>query len=233
MKRKAILIGNTRDLNGVKVDVQRTKQFLESPVGGSWNSSEIETFINPQKRSLLHKLDGFRGQAYDYVFVLFSGHGGQIRQTVFELNGDEGTIPESTLHDIAKRQLTISDCCRVVSQPVMEARVLDSLSHNFSQYASTRKLFDERIMRAIPQQVKLYSCSVGQSSYDTPDGAIYLGNFLQAARSFEGSNSQFKTIESAHATAATNTTSQKSEQTPEAILPKCLTSDQLIISVRT
>jgi len=92
---------------------------------------------------------------------------------------------------------------------------------------------DERIMRAIQQQATLYSCSIGQKSYDTRNGAAYLSNFLQAAKNMSG---EFKTVGIAHQEAIDPTyqyslTQKEGIQEPDASLPKCITQQQLIISI--
>lgn len=232
MKRKAILIGNTNGLPGVKIDLARTTDFLRSSVGGGWYSNEIEEFENPSKNIILQKLESVRRESNDYVFVLFSGHGGQERQTILELNGSGETISETLLQDLGSRQLSIFDCCRAVAEQVHKLAALASDSASIHESISVRRKYEERIMEAIPQQARLYSCAIGEMSYDTPQGAMYLGNFLAAARHYD-LNSEFKTVESAHAEASEATLRDSGrKQSPEATLPKCLTKQQLVIAMR-
>lgn len=235
VKRKAILIGNTRNLEGVQIDIDKTRRFLCSPIGGAWYSNEIEILENPGKAQLLNQLKVAKQQSFDFAFVLFSGHGAHKRQTVLEINGYGETITESDLLEIAPRQVSIFDCCRgVIQESVRKSVALDSLSASFSE-SSVRYRYDNRVMQALPQQVRLYSCAVGESSYDTANGAIYLGHLMDAAKALEYGN-EFKTVETAHAEARANTirsrTGGSQQQTPEATLPKCITSQQLIISLR-
>lgn len=236
MKRKAILIGNTNGLNGVKIDIMSFSAFLKSDTGGSWYDSEITMLHNPKKADLVASVAFWRSQSYDYVIVLFSGHGGQLRNdTVLEINGDGETINESTLRHIASRQLNIYDCCRAHPQPAMESiAAMDSLNYMEKRASSIRLRYEARIMEAIPQQVLLYSCSVGEYSYDTPNGAVYLSGFLGASKSFASTQS-FMLVGVAHQFAAQSTVEsckdKKYKQNPEAYLPKCLSSQQLIISV--
>lgn len=238
MKRKALLIGNTGGLNGVILDVERMASFLKSRSGGAWFASEIETLVNPTKVGLQSSLLRIRALAPDYVTVMFTGHGAHERQTILQLNNSGETIEESALLNLARRQVSIFDCCRVVPEQFQKSSVaLDSLSFRES-YDPVRERYDARIMQAIPQQVRLYGCAIGQCSYDTPNGALYLTNLLTAARSFD-SSAEFKTVESAHAEARGKTIEQVQNdpscdgpQTPEAYLPKCLTSQQLVISIK-
>lgn len=238
MKRKALLIGNTGGLNGVALDVERTSEFLKNRVGGAWFESEIEVLMNPRKAALQISLQRLKVQAPDYVVLLFSGHGAYQRQTILELNNYEETIEESALLNLAPRQLSIFDCCRVVSEQIQKSTIaLDALSFRES-YDPLRERYDARIMQAVPQQARLYGCAIGQGSYDTPNGALYLTNLLASARTIDA-YTQYKTVELAHAEARDKTIAQvKSDpkcdkpQTPEAYLLKCMTAQQLIISIK-
>lgn len=232
MKRKALLIGNTHGLQGVQTDLERFATFLRSQKGGAWNSSEIATIENPSKSALLQKIQVLKVEKLDYLVVLFSGHGGHQRQTVLELNGNGETISEKSLQDIATRQLNIYDCCRVTQQEVLKGLAMDSLTERIEASKSDiRERYEARIMQAIPQQVQLYACSIGEYSYDTSDGAVYLGNLLSAARSIPAS-SNFKLVGDAHVEAKATVSKLKPGQNPDASLPKCLSSQQLVISMR-
>lgn len=236
MKKKAILIGNTSGLQGVQVDITRFTAFLKSNSGGAWYDSEIDIIENERKSSLLHKIDALKKQSFDYLVVMFSGHGGQLRQTVLEINGVGETIDETALRQIANRQLNIYDCCRAFPA-TMTKSAMDSLSASFSESVNrNRQRYDDRIMQAIPQQALLYSCSVGQVSYDTANGGVYLTNLLKTAHNI-AYDQQFKLVGLAHqeSVAPTTESSVKEKQglqVPEAILPKCLSTQQLIISMK-
>lgn len=236
MKRKAILIGNTSGLQGVQVDITRFTAFLTSNVGGAWYDSEIDILQNERKVSLLQKIDAIKRQSFDYVVVMFSGHGGQLRQTVLELNGLGETIEETALRKIAERQLNIYDCCRAFPSTMVK-RAQEALSASFAESVNLyRRRFDDRIMQAIPQQALLYSCSVGQVSYDTSTGGVYLSNLLKAAQTISY-DQQFKLVGLAHEetmapTIANSGKERQGRQVPDAVLPKCLSSQQLIISVK-
>lgn len=239
MKRKALLIGNTTgDLPGVKVDIVRFADFLKSNCGGAWYEPEIDILDNESKTALLQKINELKKQLLDYLIVLFSGHGGQpLRQTILEINSVGETIEEIQLRKIAKRQLNIYDCCRsTIPYTVQKSISMDSSSFPLRESINrVRQRYDELIMQAIPQQALLYSCSVGQTSVDTADGGIYLRNLLKAAQTFSSGQS-FKHVSLAHKEAIAPTTEYSlkeklGDQVPEAILPKCLSSQQLIISM--
>ncbi len=237
MRRKALLIGNTSGLQGVQVDIARFSTFLKSNSGGAWYDSEIDVLENARKSVLLQKIDELKRQEPDYLVVLFSGHGGQLlRQTVLEINGAGESIEEDQLRKMAERQLNVYDCCRSISSTVQKSIAMDSLSFSLRESANQiRQRFENRIMQAIPQQALLYSCSVGQVSYDTANGGVYLSNLLKAAQTFDHGQS-FKLVGLAHEEAMGPTAEYASKekhgrQVPEAILPKCLSTQQLVISM--
>lgn len=237
MKRKSILIGNTDGLPGVKVDITNFKSFLSCEVGGCWLESEIEIFHDPKKIDIMKKIDNVRREKYDYVIVLFSGHGGYKRQTVLQINKNNDTINESDIMFISSRQLNVYDCCRCHIEPVTEGLALDrSFGATTRSIESVRLKYDNRIMQSIPQQSILYSCSVGESSNDTPNGGVYLQNLLKSARNVR-KDQEFKLVGLAHDEAASlvkdYNRNSPYKQNPESILPKCLPSQQLIISLAT
>ena len=90
-------------------------------------------------------------------------------------------------------------------------------------------------MQAAERHVKLYACSVGQSSYDSDDGAVYLMHLLTAARAV-ASGARWKTVAEAHSEAKTNTIlsaiAEGNEQKPHALQPKLPPDSQLILSIK-
>lgn len=235
MKRKALLIANTNGLQGTKKDLIKFSSFLKSDLGGVWLDTEIEQLYDPSLLALYVKLNTLKKEANDYTIVFFSGHGGQLRETVLEINGNGEQINESELKGLSNRQLTIFDCCRAYPQLIQDSisseayfsSVRKSVNYNL------RELYNKRIMQAIPQQACLYSCSIGESSYDTADGAVYFGNFLKSARNI---TSTYKLVGNAHIEAIPPTVeySRKQKdglQNPDSSLPKCLSDQQLIISI--
>lgn len=198
--------------------------------------SEIHEFVNPRRDALLDHVQRLKGQSVDYAFVLFSGHGGQRRETILELNALGETINESDLHNISARQLNIYDCCRsIVEDEVRNGVALEGLTKSFAANSNVRDRYDQRIMQAIPQQVRLYACSIGQSAYDSGNGAIYLGHLLDSAKSI-GQWDQFMTVDGAHEQARSSTIRSSrlkgTVQDPDAYLPKCLLSQALILSIK-
>jgi hypothetical protein len=171
-----------------------------------------------------------RGERADYLFFLFTGHGCHYGQTELSLN-DHEKLHESELNSLADRQLSIFDCCRVertIIRKAMEAQafILESVD-------TTRQRYENRIMQAAKQHAKLYACSIGEYSYDSPQGAIYLTNLLSTAASISNGT---VTVEEAHSVARAKTIVQAAQndwkQTPAALQPKLPRDMQLILSIK-
>lgn len=235
MNRKALLIGNSNGLPGVKKDISKWHSFLMSNLGGRWFSSEIDIEMNPSKTMLLSKLDSMKNK-YDFVIIVYSGHGAYSKETILEINNKEELIFENNLKNIAPRQISVFDCCRGI---VQMGDLIDESSRTFDTksqvYADIRQDYETRIMKAIPQQISLYACSIGESAYDSNDGGYYTKNLLKSTNLFVDEQ-RFLTVGMAHQAGAIRTTNEVMEkenaiQKPDACLPKCLTSQQLIISI--
>jgi hypothetical protein len=199
--------------------------------------AEIEEHLNRSRVKLLEAIKRAKDSGFDYTMVMFSGHGGQKRETVLELNARGEQINESELWNISSRQTNIFDCCRaLMPETVRKSMAMDSLRESAALVSSVRARYEQRIMQAIPQQVRLYACAVGQSAYDMGEGkgALYLGNLLDAACSLP-QGERFKAVETAHAEvrAATMVAAAKNgvQQNPDAFLPKCLSEQRLILSI--
>ncbi|MCX6258980.1 MAG: caspase family protein [Bacteroidia bacterium] len=236
MKRRALLFGNSNGLPGVKLDIEHFLKFLMSEQGGCWTEFEIIVEMNPTRTSLLALILAIKAQKPDFTFVVFSGHGGYSKGTVLEINKNEEVINESELRWIAPRQISIFDCCRNVSTVTL----MDSKALFRSQYLNEarnnilRQAYESRIMQAIEQQVSLYACSVGESSYDTNEGGIYSNCFLSSVTPL--GYDRFKLVGVAQEEAKPKTTKKALEvyskiQTPDQSISKCLSSEQLIISI--
>lgn len=245
-KRKALLIGNSNGLEGVKVDLANFKSFLMSNKGGAWNDDEIVVLAHARLLTLDATIRSIKSDNVDYCIVYFSGHGAYQRatdsrwgETILELE-DGNTIHESKFDGLSQRQLTIIDSCRsVVEHIILDSIQLSTESVNFAENERERfrMKYNHRIMKAIPQHAKLYSCSVGEVSIDMGErkGSAYTNALLKATEH------DIETVHQAHSKAVElikeydlrKKFSQYGMQHPEAVLPKCLTSQQLIFCINS
>ena len=227
MQKRIVIIGNDHGLPGVKVDIKKYKAFFKSSYGGSWRDDEIIEKLNVTKAELQTELNRLNG-TLNYLIVIFSGHGGQERETLLELNSEGECIAESELTNLAYRQLNIYDCCRSFSEPLFESIQAKLRTELFSA-VDTRKRFEERIMLADHQQVSLYACSIGEYANDTSEGGAYSKNLISAARNV---SEEFMLVGTAHAIASENTTRQFPTQNPSSIIPRVMSAKQLIIAIK-
>jgi len=232
MKKRILLIGNNEGLEGVNVDFHNYSRFFKSKAGGEWYDHEIIPMMNPSKISLVNQITILKSERLDYLIVIFSGHGGQERETVLELNRRSETIEESALKDLCTRQLNIYDCCR--SYPSIGAAT-EKMTRLFESggaiLASTRDRYESRIMNSIPQQICLYACSIGETAADTKDGGIYSTSLLESAAAIMNSTDNYYYVANSHVDAKRIVKAKGFKQNPDAILPRCLSSQQLIFSI--
>jgi hypothetical protein len=227
MRKQILLIGNTNDLPGVNIDIRNYRDFFKSPFGGSWFDNEIIEHINSSAKEIKDEIINLKNLKLDYLIVIFSGHGGYIRETILELNADEECIDESELNNIADRQLNIYDCCRSELEPIFESAKSRARTLMFSAY-DNREKYENRIMQANHQQVRLYACSIGEVSYDTDTGGVYSKNLLSVAKKVE---KDFMTVGEAHMHASEKVREEFPDQNPDSVIPRLLSSRQLVLSM--
>ena len=235
MKRHALLIGNL-DATGAQNDINNWKKFLRSGVGGAWNQDEIEVLTNPSKNYLEIRLYLIKDAAYDFVFVVYAGHGGWERSTILEINPQYETISETQLKGLAPREILTLDCCRGTSSTAEVLNEAQLRMFSDSNRSTIRARYDARMMAATPQQVTLYACSIGESAYCTNDGGYYTRNLIRQSAAVPANG--YRTINLAHSAAAPATTQEVAakenrDQHPDIAVVRCLYNQQLIIGIDT
>lgn len=231
MRKFALLIGNTNNLNGVEKDIYDFKNFLKSSIGGAWYDDEIKCILNIRLSDLYLCLRKIRQYELDYLIFYFSGHGGIDNKGVtrLEINSQSETISEHNIVYIAKRQLNILDCCRVnVLEPsmlnVIDARTFSDYSTNLNIY---RQLFEKKILSSPSQHITLYSCDRGQESIETICGGVYTQALLESA--FELSYNGDVRVENAHSLASKKIKCAISNQTPRGTITQGINYNQQLI----
>lgn len=232
MKRFAILLGHADGQLSTNKDLFRMEKFLKSDRGGAWYISEIHSEINISLHRLSILLNQVRNNHYDYVLLYFSGHGGYKRSTVIELNPKGETVSEQFLSGLAFRQLNIFDCCRAPLQELSEESMSAISFSNRPDSCAIRKLYDKRIMLASKQQMSLYSCSIGECSYDFGAGGIFTTHFLESTNNFFG---DYLLVSQAYVASCAPTLREAQvhgkTQTPDLFMAKLPVANQLIIAV--
>lgn len=236
MKRRALLIGNSKGLGGVKLDIQNYRKFLKSNFGGQWFDSEITVKMNPTKSDILKTIQFLTDESPDFVFVAYSGHGAYKKTTILEINEDGELISENDLIGISKRQISIFDCCReCVRSELIERKKSGGILTFSNSKSNIRVIYENRIMQASEQQVRLYACSIGETSLDTTEeGGLYTKNLISSAKL--RNSEQFYLLNDTHVKATFKTKMEafikyKHTQSPSAMLPCSDIMRQLILSI--
>ena len=233
MKRKAILIGNSRGLTATPLDMANFAQFLMSHQGGAWEKCEINQWMDKDVNELLTDVQAVADEKNDYVIVYFTGHGGLQSDTIFEVNPQNEIIKENSLFGLADRQLNILDCCRVtLTTPLTiygSSRSMSALEQQL--FEDVRAEYDDMVMNAAPQLVRLYSCSEGESSYPSSNGSYYTNNLISCAKELLKTNNVV-TVHQCHIVAGQKTAADvlddlKMSQHPTIIPAKCLAQAEL------
>lgn len=227
MNKRILIIGNTKGLPGVKVDLINYTSFFKSSYGGCWIDSEIIVLQDPSKLYLNTVIEGLKKSKLDYLITVFSGHGGQERETILEINGNGECISESDLKNISTKQLNIFDCCRCYSETEIKS-VRNLFEIKLMSLVNTRAKYENRISKAVNQNLDLYACSIGELANDTHEGGAYSKSLINVCMDFP---TEYMLVGNAHEMASLLTKEKFPRQNPDAILPRLLSEQQLILGV--
>lgn len=226
MNRRVLIIGNSAGLAGVAKDINNYSEFFQSNHGGAWFDSEIIVRNQPTKSELTEILDELRDLSLEYLITVYAGHGAYQRQTVLEINKDGEMINERDLH-VCKKQLLIFDCCRAVIVRRDESKTAGMVLNQ----AAYRERYEAAVREAIMQKTSLYACAIDEGAHDTAKGGAYSVNLLDSTSDLLQKSAQVF-IDEAHEEAKERTENQYDDQHPEAVLPRCLSSQRLIWALR-
>jgi hypothetical protein len=197
--------------------------FFCSPAGGNWCSDEIEILMNPTRHELLDTITDIEEADYDYVIVVFSGHGFESDgEPVLVLNWQNDEIALNELTNLSPRQLLILDCCRVAELLPDDEAFTESEGTVLSR-DSIRQAYEERILDSIPQVVVLFACDEGESAKDSRMGGISAQYLLDAPETvLTKSSLPFITVGKAHRKAVSLMKRDTSvDQNPQILQPLC------------
>lgn len=191
--RRALLISNPGEqgaqnyCQGVFVDIDNYKNYLTSPLGGAWFTSEINSLNKPTANQVDDEIIKMSG--YDYTLILFSGHGYYSQKslsTIIELNKYE-EYDEMKLRKYATKRTIILDCCRKVYPEKLEklAEALIMKAEPTLAFDKCRKYFDIAIDKCSNGTIIGHSCSINETSGESEThGGFYASSLLRAARNW-------------------------------------------------
>lgn len=203
--RRALLISNPGEpgqenyCKGVYADIRNYQNLLTSAIGGAWHPHEITTLDRPGAD--LVRLSVANLSAYDYGFIMFTGHGWYSsvdKDRILELRKDV-SIHASDLLSTATRRTLILDCCQKVhneSKIIKEARDLVSLNASATTRRqpnpeACRRLFFRNIEAASVGIVMTTSCSINEVSTDDDErGGRYNASLIEAAQDWANEQAQ-------------------------------------------
>ena len=111
--------------------------------------------------------------------MFFSGHSEETSNgTTLCINGKQETIRLHNLTELSHRQLLIFNCCRSHHRIPVDISI-DSTAL-FLSHDSTRQMYEELIKFSAPQEVILFSCEDGESTWATQEGRVYSQYLLDA-----------------------------------------------------
>lgn len=239
MKRKALIIGNTRGETGVSEDVRHYREFLRGESGGAWEMDEIDVKLDLTKAKFQQLIDTYKAAHYDYFVFIFAGHGGFSRlnnDTVLELSVQYGIaqdVHETDFQNIAPKQLDILDCCRSYYNEglLKEATITNrTVRASFSQDPSrehARAVYDALVDRSCPGTITLYACSVGQSAKGEADKGGAFSNALLNFDGFTPDISLYTVEEAFHSARDEVVRNTFGQQVPTAMLLRCMANQRL------
>lgn len=171
-KRRAFLIGGRylEPLNGVNLDIEAWRSFLQTSMGGCWRSDEVIDLSGKSKDVALEEIKSAQG--YFYTMVIFAGHG-EVRKDkygfmrTYVLLNDNEELSEFDLNPGNSRATLIMDCCRNVRRGLVKESMESLLSiTSLLNGVNTRTVYENAIENCESGLVKVFSADVGQSAAD-------------------------------------------------------------------
>lgn len=187
--KHALIIGAPDEkIPGVVNDTENIADYLKSPIGGYWHSSEITTLNSPRASNLIENLQLLESK--DYSFVFFAGHGYysvQRKRTIIHINSAE-IFDSLNLRQGAPKHSLILDCCRkpeeeklIKKSITMESATYDSVSHQKIDPLECRKYFNNAIAQCENGLVVMNACSIGQTAGESNEGGYYTSSLISSA----------------------------------------------------
>lgn len=189
MKKRALLFGyngsheNGNFLPGVRNDINRSKAFLLSDLGGQWSNREIFDKVNPSRSEIDNWID--ESENCDYSLIIYSGHGGKDEngRLHIDLNDKESMrLFELPRHN---KQLMIVDACRsnMDEDEIAVGNVL--LESDLRRPATSRMIYEKAIAVAESGRVIIYATQDDQPAEDS----VFLNILFDRCEEWEDSQS--------------------------------------------
>lgn len=166
MRRKLVLIidhGEDGNLKGVNIDRDNYLAFFKSDEGGAWEDEEISVYpdnFNLGAFRTINRARAFRNEAYDYILIVFCGHGEETPNHILKYELHPGIY--SSLNEIQdavgdSRCLFIADSCRYIEKIQDGGRIIcfsavtESASYSDGNYRQRCKDMYNQLVMAMPE----------------------------------------------------------------------------------
>ena len=231
MKRAALLIASERGgraIPGVHKDVANLKIFLQSDIGGAWNSNEIIILVDPTEAILDTAVSNLKDN--DFAFISYSGHGfhskniDQTKMCLRDAMNNNVEVPIFNLIPDCQRHTISIDCCRHVEEDILiESRAykaaMESLASARPKRERYRKLFDAAVEQAEKGGILLYSCNLNESAAEDSNGGCFTYGLIKNALAHESktpkNENHYLGVDEALDLSAVYLKSLKKQQTPQ------------------
>lgn len=197
MKRKAILLGYSGmeddnpeyHLTAVENDLKAVRRFLMSPKGGLWDSNEIISLLDDKIIALEKELVLTKNQ-YDFVLIVYSGHGYYLGCQRLGTSIEGYELNENKFANLAPRQISIFDACAGGNEEI----ILESVNESIRKYTinperrkKIRTKYENQIMRCPKQEIRFYAAQPGEQAKANSLESYYISELIDVLNNVEES----------------------------------------------
>ena len=183
-------------LPNVKKDKLNYYQFFNSSEGGAWEEDEISVYDNNFNFNNFSRQIRFQknmGEPYDYMVIVFCGHGYSDRKgerwiEIRPEDTQDSCVSVSQIRDVCYgiRTLFISDSCAAIPRSLREENSgigrLNMFSGDNTYRMRCRKIYDTVVMNTSEYSFTAgYAVSLGEEAGENERGGIYSQTLLDVA----------------------------------------------------
>lgn len=185
----------------VDYDLKNYIDFFSSPEGGAWDEEEITTYENNFHFEAFAKQMQMRrnaGLAYDYIVMVFCGHGCSDRdgEKWIEIRPDNTSGSDISISQFEKacdgsRTLFISDSClSLYAGPLRKTLLFSQLNDSCRESLEYHRQFCKDLynhyVSNTPEGIFItaFAASMGETAKDTGEGGLYSLTLLETAKDY-------------------------------------------------
>ena len=180
----------------MKKDKLNYYQFFNSSEGGAWEEDEISVYDNNFNFNNFSRQIRFQknmGEPYDYMVIVFCGHGYSDRKgerwiEIRPEDTQDSCVSVSQIRDVCYgiRTLFISDSCAAIPRSLREENSgigrLNMFSGDNTYRMRCRKIYDTVVMNTSEYSFTAgYAVSLGEEAGENERGGIYSQTLLDVA----------------------------------------------------